>query len=138
MDRAGASSWKEEVDFLCDLGRGLPALPVEVAILMTSLPQGQPAEDARQGHLLHEHPWVLRLGLGFSPVSWTLLLRKNLLLCTAYVLSKLPRSASKEDDPARDVSQNLGKTKGLREPQGLSGSPHRALGLTHPSYSFSP
>ena len=59
---AGRRKWA----FSVTLWGGLLVLLVEVAIIMTSLPQGRCAEDARQGHLLHEHPWVLYLGLGLS------------------------------------------------------------------------
>ena len=41
-----------------------------------------------------------------------------------YILSKFPRSASK-DNPGGDVSQNLGKTKGLGEQGEPSHTPGR-------------
>lgn len=97
----------------------------------------------RPGYLLHEHPQVPYLGLGFIPVPWTLSV-KHWAFLYHHVLNKLPKNDSRRDNAGRNNQSGPRQDEKARWAVGtFTGDPRRArqclifLRLTHATLTAS-
>lgn len=140
MDRARASSWKEEVDFLCDPGGGFPCSPGRSGHTHDLPASRTPCRRRKTRASATWSPTVLHLALGFIPVSWTLLLRKNLLRCTAMPSVNSPGVPAKKIIQEEMSARIWGRQRGLVSSRSAPAAPiaHQAGSKSCLSYSFSP